>query len=187
MKNYLIIPALVTILFIACKEKEEVKQEPLISALSIIKGQINKLDTSLFAFIKYDRFDNRSDTAYLKREEVRKFTEPFLSLPDVTDKKNSKKYIEERLIDAQLETLSIISTLKDEENSEVVKQIMVIDVADVSNGKVQSIFIDRNIPSNDSIIEQKLFWQIDKYFTINSTIIKENYPDKTHFTKVTWQ
>ena len=108
-------------------------------------------------------------------------------MPDIADKKNYRKYTEERLIDAQLETLNIISTLKDKENSEVLKQIMVFDVADVSNARVQSIFIDRNITSNDSIIEQKLFWQIDKYFTINSAIIKENQSDKTHFIKVIWQ
>jgi len=188
MKNYLILPALIAIFFAACREKKETKQEPLISALSIIKGQVNKLDASLYAFIKYDnKNDNKPDTTYLKREEVRKFTEPFLSLPDITDKMNYKKYTEERFIDAQQETLSIISTLKNGEISEVLKQIMIIDVADISNGKVQSIFIDRNITSNDSTIEQKLFWQIDRYFTINNTIIKENQPDKTHFTKVAWQ
>lgn len=187
MKNYLILSALILIIFTACKEKKGTKQEPAISALSIIKGQINKLDTSLFAFTRYDITDNNSDTIYMKREEVRKYAEPFLSLPDIAGKNIYRKYTEERLIDAQLETLNVISTLKDTENSEVLKQIMVIDVADVSNAKVQSIFIDRNIPSNDSIIEQKLFWQIDKYFTINTAIIKENQPEKTHFIKVIWQ
>ena len=187
MKNYLILPILITGLFVACKDKKETKQEPQISALSIIRGQINKLDTSLYAFIMYDKSDLRSDTTYLKREEVRKHAEPFLSLPDITDKKNFEKYTEERLIDAQTDLLSIISTLKEEESSEVLKQILVIDVTDVSSAKVKSIYIDRSINSSDSIIEQKLFWQIDKYFTINSAIIKENQPDKTHFTKVAWQ
>ena len=187
MKNFLILPALIAILIVACKEKKKTRQDPPISALSIIKGQVNKLDTSLYAFTKYDKTDERSDTAYLKREEVRKYTEPFLSLPDIADKENIKKYNEERLIDAQTELFSIISTLKDAEKSEVLKQIMVIDVTDASEAKVQSIFIDRSISSNDSLIEQKLFWQIDKYFTINSTIIKENQPDKTLFRKVAWQ
>ena len=190
MKNYLTRLFLIVILFEACKEKKETKQEkqePPISAVSIIKGQINKLDTSLYAFTRYDKTDLRYDTTYLKREEVRKHAEPFLSLPDIADKKNFDKYTEERLIDAQTETLSIISTLKDEETSEILKQIIVIDVADVSNAKVQSIYIDRNVTSKDSVIEQKLFWQMDQYFTINSAIIKDNQPDKTHVLKVAWQ
>ena len=90
------------------------------------------------------------------------------------------------MIDAQQETLNITSTARNE-NAEIQKQIIVIALADVTNGKVQSMFIDRYIPSKDSTIEQKLFWEMDKYFSIGSIIEKENQPDKTHFTKVTWQ
>jgi len=186
MKNYLIIPALVAISFIGCKEKKEAKQEPPISALSIIKGQINRLDTSLYGITKYETTGNFTDTVYLKREEIRKFAAPFLSLPEIADKKYYENYTEERLIDAQQETLNITATAKNE-NAEIQKQIIVITLADISSGKVQSIFIDRYIPSKDSTVEQKLFWEIGKYFSIGNIIEKENQPDKTHFTKVAWQ
>jgi len=186
MKNYLILPALIAVFFAACKEKKETEQEPPISALSIIKGQLNSLDTSLYSIIKYETTGNVTDTLYLKREDVRKFAAPFLTLPEIADKEYYENYTEERLIDAQQETLNITSTAKSE-NAEIQKQIMVITLADVSSGKVQSIFIDRYIPSKDSTIEQKLFWEVDKYFSIGSIIEKENQPDKTHLTKVTWQ
>jgi len=186
MKNYLPILALTAILIAACKGKKEPTQEPPISVLSIIKGQLNHLDTSLYSVTKYETADNITDTTYLKREEIRKFAAPFLSLPEIADKNYYKNYNEERLIDAQQETLNITTTAKNE-NAEIQKQIIVITLADISSGKVQSIFIDRYIPSNDSTIEQKLFWEIDKYFSIGSIIEKENQPDKTHFTKITWQ
>src|SRR4029078_11164804 len=102
------------------------------------------------------------------------------------DKKYYKNYTEERLIDAQQETLNITSTAKNE-NAAIQKQIIIIALANVSSGKVQSIFIDRYISSKDSTIEQKLFWEIDKYFSIGSIIEKENQPEKTSFTKVVWQ
>jgi hypothetical protein len=186
MKNYFILPSIIAIFFAGCKEKKETKQEPPISALSIIKGQLNGLDTSLYSIIKYEKADSVTDTVYLKREEVRKFASPFLTLPEIADKEYYENYTEERLIDAQQETLNITSTAKNE-NAEIQKQIMVITLADVSSGKVQSIFIDRYIPSKDSTIEQKLFWEVDKYFSIGRIIEKENQPDKTHFTKVTWE
>jgi len=147
---------------------------------------LNGLDTSLYSIIKYEKTDNITDTVYLKRDEVRKFAAPFLTLPEISDKEYYENYTEERLIDAQQETLNITSTAKNE-NAEIQKQIMVITLADVSSGKVQSIFIDRYIPSKDSTIEQKLFWEVDKYFSIGRIIEKENQPDKTHFTKVTWE
>ena len=186
MKNYLFIPALIIILFAACRGKKEAKQELPISVLSIIKGQLNHLDTSLYGIIKYETADNTTDSTYLKRDEIRKFAAPFLSLPEIADKNYYENYTEERLIDAQQETLSITTTAKNE-NAEIQKQIIVITLSDVSNGKVQSIFIDRYIPSKDSTIEQKLFWEVDKYFSIRSIIEKENQPDKIHHTKVTWQ
>ena len=186
MKNCLIVLTLIAILFSACKEKKEVKQEPPISVLSIIKGQLNHLDTSLYGVTKYETTDNITDTTYLTRDEIREFAAPFLSLPEIADKNYYKNYTEERLIDAQQETLNITTTAKNE-NAEIQKQIIVIAMADISSGKVQSIFIDRYLPSKDSTIEQKLFWEIDNYFSIGSIIEKENQPEKTHFTKVAWQ
>jgi hypothetical protein len=186
MKNYLIISALIVIFFGACKEEKEAKQEPPISVLSIIKGQLNHLDTSLYGITKYETADNTTDTTYLRRDEIRKFAAPFLSLPEIADKNYYKNYTEERLIDAQQGTLNITATTKNE-NAEIQKQIIVITLSDVSSGKVQSIFIDRYIPTKDSSVEQKLFWEIDNYFSIGSIIEKENQPDKTRFTKVAWQ
>jgi hypothetical protein len=186
MKNFLIISALTAILFIACKEKKESTQEQPISVLSIIKGQLNHLDTSLYGITKYETSESRTDTTYLKRDETRQIAAPFLSLPEIADKNYYKNYTEERLIDAQQETLNITATAKNE-NAEIQKQIIVIALSDVSSGKVQSIFIDRYIPSKDSTVEQKLFWEIDNYFSIGNIIDKENQPEITRFTKVVWQ
>ena len=188
MKNYLILPALSVIFFVACKgEKDsETKDESPISALGIIKGQLNRLDTSLYAITKYETSDHTTDSVYLKREEIRKYVAPFLSLPEIADKNYYKNYTEEKIIDAQQQTLNITSTAKNED-AEIQRQILIIDMADISNGKVQSIFIDRYIPSADSTIEQKLFWEIDKSFSISNIVEKENQPEKTHYLRITWQ
>ena len=171
----------------ACNGKKEEKQEASISAISIIKGQLNKLDSSLYAFMKLERNGNRTDTTFLKREEVRAIAAPFLFLPDITSKDYYKNYTEERLIDAEQNTLNITSTLKEDKTGEIQKQIVVVGLSDVSNGQVQSIFIDRSFTSADSTVDQKLFWQIDKYFSIGSIVTKEKEPEKTYYTKVEWQ
>lgn len=187
MKNYWIIIVLGMVLPTACKEKKEEQQDAAISAIAIIKGQLHELETSMNEFKKIERNGNKNDTTYLRRDEIKKFAEPFLSLPDITDKKYIKKYIEDKLIDAQQETLNITTTLKDGEEGEIQKQIIIVGMADISSGKVQSIFIDRTINSADSTIDQKLFWQLDKYFTIGSIVTKENQPEKTYYSKVEWQ
>lgn len=187
MKNYRVVVAIAIILLFGCKENKKEKSDANISAISIIKGQLNKLDSSMFAFMKLERNGNRMDTTFLTRNEIRSLAEPFLSSPDITDKENQKNYSEERLIDAQQGTLSITSTLVDGKNGEIQKQILVVGLEDETGGKVQSIFIDRLINIADSTIEQKLFWQIDKFFTIGRIVTKESQPERTYYTKVEWQ
>jgi len=191
MKNYLIVPALAVLLFTACKEKKESKKdeeskERPISALSIIKGQLNHLDTSFYEVRKFETIGNVTETAYLKRNEIRLFAAPFLSLPEIADEKYYERYTEDKLIDVQQNTLNITSISKSD-TAEVQKQIVVIGLSPTENSKIQSIFIDRYILKGDSTIEQKLFWEIDKYFSIGSIVEKGNQPDKIHTTKVAWQ
>ena len=186
MKNYLFIPALLMICLAACKGKKKSKEDPPISAVSIIKGQLNHLDTSLYQLTRYETMDTITDTAYMKREEIKNYAAPFLSLPDIADSKYSSKYEEERLIEAEEQTLSITSTAKDP-NAEIQKQIIIIGLSDLANGKVKSIYIERVLPASDSTTEQKLFWEIDKSFSVANIIQKENQPDKTHRIQVTWQ
>lgn len=189
MKNYLIVSILFVAFLAGCKEKKQgsnsQKDQP-ISALSIIKGQLNSLDTSLYEIIKYESDSTKTDSAFLKREEVRKIAEPFLSLPEIADRTYYDKYTEDKLIDAEQNTLSITSISKID-TAEIQKQIIIVSLSPTSNSKIESIFIDRYLPKGDSTIEQKLFWVVDKYFSIHNIIEKEGQPDETHSTKVTWQ
>lgn len=192
MKNFLIISALTIIFFTACKEKKdpvkekEPKDDRPISALSIIKGQLNHLDTSIYEVKKFETVNNVTDSIYLKRGEIRKFAQPFLSLPEIADEGYYEKYTEDKLIDIEQNTLNITSIAKSD-TAEIQKQIVIVSLSPTENSKVQSIFIDRYIVKGDSTIEQKLFWVLDSYFSIRNIIEKENQPEKILTTKVTWQ
>jgi hypothetical protein len=91
------------------------------------------------------------------------------------------------LIQADQETLSITSTLKENEEGEIQRQMLIVGLSDISNAQVNSIFIDTYMDAGDSTIEKKLVWEIDKYFTIYTTVQKENQAVKNYFTKVEWQ
>ena len=185
MKNYLIVPALIVILFTACKDKNKPTGEMPISAVSIIKGQLKHLDSSLYQIIKIETGNNITDTIVLKREDVRKYAASFLDLPEIANDDYAKNYKEDRLIVAEKQTLNIISSAKG--NAEIQKQIIITDLMDLSNGKVQSIYIDRYKTAGDSTIQLKLFWEIDKSFSIDSIIQKEDKPERIHRIKVEWQ
>jgi hypothetical protein len=175
-----------TLLIISCKGKKDELDKQDISVLSIIKGQINHLDTSFYQIKKIETKDGKTDSSFLKREEVRSFAKDFLSLPDITGKNFNEKYTEEKLIDNSQNSLSIISTAKNDE-LEIRKQIIIVPINELATGKVQSIFFDRYVENKDSSIEQKLFWQVDKFFQIGTIIVKGNQPEKVNFLKVSWE
>lgn len=185
MKNIFILLAFLSIGFSSCEEKKEKSNEPVISAISIIKGQLNHLDTSFYQISKIETIDGKADTAYLKREEVRGLASDFLSLTDISQKDYSENYIEERLIDEGQNTLSITATAKNEQQ-EIQKQIIIIPLDEFASGKVESIYIDRSVQIKDSSIQQKLFWQIGQYFQVGSIIQKGSAPEIIHIRKVKW-
>src|ERR1700752_3296935 len=143
MKNYLIVPVLTAVFLTACKEKkdsekEEKLKEAPISALAIIKGQLNNLETSLYEVKKFETSGNVTDSTYLKQNEIRKFAAPFLSLPEIADEKYYEKYTEDKLIDLEQNTLNITSMAKSD-TAEIQKQIVIISLSPTENSKVQSI------------------------------------------------
>lgn len=156
-----------------------------ISVIAIIKGQLNQLDTSLFQFTKLETVDGKTDTTFLKREEIRTLAKDFLSLPDITQSDYSGKYTEDRFIDESSNTLNITATAKNE-HLEIQKQIIMVPLNQYTSGSVQSLYIDRIIDTKDSTLEQKLFWQMDKFFRIASIIQKANTPEKTKLLTVKW-
>lgn len=174
-----------SIIHLSCKEKNKTSEEPVISALSVIKGQINHLDTSFYQILKFETMDGKTDTGYVKREEIRSLSSDFLSLTDISLTGYSENYTEERLIDEGQNTLSITSTAK-KESLEIQKQIIIIPLDEFASGKIESIFIDRSFQIKDSSIQQKLFWQMDKYFQVASIIQIENQAEKVQILKVQW-
>ena len=185
MKNIFISLVSFSIVFNSCKEKKENSHEPVISAISIIKGQLNHLDTSFYQISKIETINGKTDTTYLKREEVRGLASDFLSLTDISQSNYSKNYMEERLIDEGQNILSITATAKNEQQ-ELQKQIIIIPLDELASGKVESIYIDRSVQIKDSSTQQKLFWQIGRYFQVVSIIQKGSDPEIIHIRKVKW-
>jgi len=186
MKNCLFTVLLLTVIISSCKENDKEKADPPISALSIIKGQLAQLDTSLYQVTKIETAGRGSDTAIIKREDIRKYAAAFLSLPEIANSKYYKRYKEERFIDQEQGTLSITAFANDG-NAEIQKQILIISLADLANGKVRNIYIDRQRTEGQNLIEEKLFWEIDSYFSIGSIIQKQNQPEETKLIKIEWQ
>ncbi len=60
-------------------------------ALSFIKSQVAHVDTSLYRIIKIEKTDSVPDTTFIQRQEFRRYANDFLTIPDITIKKNKKE------------------------------------------------------------------------------------------------
>jgi len=186
MKSFSILLFSFSILFISCKGKKDIPDKPEISAISIIKGQVNHLDTSFYQLMKFETKQGKTDTSYIKREEIRELAADFLSLPDITQKVFDEKYTEDHLIDDGQNSLSIISTTKNDD-LELRKQIIIVPLNELATGKVKSIYFDQHIEKDNMSIDKKLFWQIDEYFQVATIIQTKNLPEQIRTVKVTWE
>jgi hypothetical protein len=185
MKNYLFVPVLTVILLAACKGEKKSDEETPISAVSIIKGDLHTLDSLIFEIKKIETQNGIADTSFLKKDDIKRYADPFIDLQDITDNNYTKNYKEDRFIDAESQSLNIVSTATGD--AEIQKQIIIIDLEDISNGKVKGIYIDRYKTSGDSAIQLKLFWEINKSFAVDSIIQRNDQSERIHRVKVEWQ
>lgn len=183
------IPFIILCLFIAsCGEKkEETPGKQFLSARSIIEQDIANIDTSLFSIMRLDIIDSsRTDTSFVPREKFREVAAEFLTLPDISDKKNSKDYTETSMYDAA--TGKVILSYQPLPDKKVLLQRQDVAVAPNvgSTSEVSSFYFDYIQVSKDSSIEKKMLWQVNRSFQITTLRQLPAQPEKVTTLRVVW-
>ena len=185
MKKLRPVTITVSLLFICwcCHDKE--KPESYLPVTSIIKSQVNHIDTSLYSIIKVTYVDTvRSDTSYVKREEVRDLAKDFLTIPEL-----SKKNYTEENIPGPTNGVSTFTYKPIHPEKEELKQVdLIIDPSLEAKGKSQitTIIVDKLFSNRDSSVEKKLLWQLDKSFQVTTIKQLPGQPEIYSSYKVIW-
>ncbi len=178
-----VIVSLVLLLFLSCRGEE--KTESFFPVNSIIQGQLNDIDTSLYSIIKITYIDSiRSDTDYIRREEIRGLAADFLSIPELT----KKKYTEENIA-GPLDGVSTFTYRPIHPDKEELKQVdLIIDPSLETEGKSQitTIILEKMYSNKDSLVEKKLLWQTDKSFQVTTLKQLPGQPEVYSSYKVIW-
>jgi hypothetical protein len=189
MKNSLLVTAFCTIaVTIGCKQKDKNEQKSFISVVSLIKKQVQHIDTSLYSIMKIVSVDSfHNDTTYILREQFAEAAKDFLDIPDLSDPKIASRYKADPVIqDEMLNRVIIGYTPVDPEKEEVKKQEILATPVPGEEAKIHNIIITREISNRDSFLQKKMLWQIDKSFQVVTTSQKPGMPEKSITTKVTW-
>lgn len=154
---------------------------------SYLKGQATRIDSSLFTLMHITKNSNGADTAYIKREDFKEVSRPFVNLPNIADGKLKNKYTESRLYDETLDRFVITYTPKDvQADLEITRQDVVIIPNTGEGENIESVYIERHLQNGDSTVQMKMNWEGAKGFTIRSIIQKKNRPEVVRTTEVVW-
>jgi len=170
----------------ACKSKDKQTREAFFPILSFIKSQVAHIDTSLYQITKLTSIDSTWDTAYIRREDFRKYAGDFLQLPDLSDKKFAGKYDESKFFDASLNRAIITYTPKDKEQ-EIQREEVMIEPHSETGDKVKNIIVDKLINSKESSITKRMLWNVDESFQVTTIIQQQGREDSTNTIKIQWQ
>lgn len=173
---------------ISCKDEEKKADEKkFFPVLSFLQSQAAAVDTSLYSIVRYDYIDSaRVDTSYIPREQFRQVAKEFLSIPDISHKKLSSRFVEKEQFDESTGRVILSYMPIDASKEEIQSQEVLIRPDAAAGDKVTNIIINRLNNSRDSIVRKRLLWQVDRSFQV---IIMRQVPGKdetiTRY-KVSW-
>lgn len=169
------------------KPKEEASDaEPYFPIKSYIESQIAHVDTSLYTIQRIETQNNQSDTTVIRREDFKEQAKDFLEIPDLTKNKWKDDFREEKRFDEDLQS-AIISYWPKEEDAEVRRQEVIIKPNAAEGDQVKTIFIDRAFEDGSSTVQQRLLWEVNKWFRITTITQKPNQPEQIKTVQVIWR
>jgi len=187
MSKWLLLPLLPLAFSCQSKPKEEASDtEPYFPIKSYIESQIAHVDTSLYTIQRIETQNNQSDTTIIPREDFKEQAKDFLKIPDITRSKWKDDYVETKLFDEALQS-AVITYMPKEEDAEVRRQEVIIKPNASEGDQVKTIFIDRNFEDGSSTIQQKLLWEVNKWFRIVTITQKPNQPEQIKTIQVIWR
>ena len=164
------------------EEKEVAKKQSFFPVTNYIKGQVYEIKAAGVNPLKYTTINNRTDSAWLKIEDIDELVKEFLS-PEIDSMNLTSLFTEKNFLDQTIAAFTFtydpVSTLPD---SMKLKRWDVY--IDAESNKVRRIYMIKEISKSKTL---QLTWQSDKYFKItsiltdekgNSTVEKEE--------KITW-
>ena len=188
--NRFIIVLFLSISFIACKSKKEKKPEvPAANFFPVkeyLNGQVAKLDTSAYTFLKIETVNGKSDTTPIKSSEVRQYAKDFLELPDISSKELKDDYEITHLYDEELEAFAFTFTTK--EDHPVKSEHVVLEPMPNAEGKndIRSIFVDMWQGGDKAPIRKNMLWEANKSFQVTTTNTAPGQPESIKRVRIVW-
>lgn len=181
---------ILAVLCIACKSKKnknaDIDNSNFFPVLSFLQSQVRGVDTSLYSITKIETINGKTDTTAIPREEFRKYAKDFLEIPDITKKEWKGDYSETTSYDTLIGR-ALLTYTANNSDLELLRQDVTILPTFGGNDEVKTIYIHQLLNEDDEIIEKKMYWEVNNYFTITTITQKEKGPERVKKLQLFWR
>lgn len=189
MNNWIFLA--VFVILVSCKSKKDKEEKSLVSVVTLIEGQVKKIDTSLYRITVIQKVDSTADTTIIPREDFRKIAKDFLTLPDISSEKMKYDYEESNTIDRDIDKnteLGLFTYTATNADLEIRRQTLMFEPSATGDDtKVRTILVNSVRADKDSTIEKDMIWHMDNRFQVVSKIRKPKQPEKIRILQVRWE
>lgn len=168
------------------KNKDDNSNTQFFPVVSFLKGQAKDIDTSLYRIVKIETVDSTSTTAYIKREDFKRYAKDFLELPDISSNKWKDDYEETKMFDDALNNVILTYTTTEKHNKVQREDVMLEPTNASGNSEVKTIIITTVESNSDSTVEKNMVWYVNKRFTIVTKVEKPNQAESIKKLEVIW-
>lgn len=186
MKKTLASLLLFTAILFACKQEKKPVGKPYISVPSLIRAQVNQVDTSLFVIRKIVTVDSTSDTSFLRREDFATEAKDFLELPDLADPKIAIDYKQDSAIYDEFLNRVILTYRPVNENALIRKEEILVTPSLMEGDHFQSVMVTTFRQDRNGSVQKEMLWRMDKSFQIVTTLQSPGQPEKSTTLKIIW-
>lgn len=143
---------------------------------SFLRAQLKKLDTMPVTPLQIITWKGKTDSTWLKREDIRKEAVPFLS-PEIDSLTMHSLFTEKSFLDQTINTYTFSYDPKKELPDSI--QLVHWDVyMNPQTTSVQRIYLVKEKDSTGKSVTSQLTWMVNKWFSIRTiTQNQENHPD----------
>ncbi len=186
MKKILVSLIIIIAVLYSCKQDKKPAGKPFISVPSLVRAQVNQVDTSLFVIRKIVTVDSTSDTSFVRREDFATEAKEFLELPDLADPKVAKDYKQDSAIYEEFLNRVIITYRPVNKDASIRKEELLITPSLMEGDHFNSIMISTFDQDRNGSVQKEMLWRMDKSFQVVTTVQSPGQPEKTRIVKLIW-
>jgi hypothetical protein len=166
------------------RDKEQKLPEAFFPVTDYIRSELKEIDSLNLPVTLYRKGAEGNDTTLLSTDECSRLAEGFLN-PNLNDPDVAVHFTESSFADQSIPSVNFNYTTK--EASMPLKRVDVVTQQSPSGAdKVRSIYMEKQHMSGDTLVEEKLFGNADRYYQIIRTRSVPNAKPELSQWKVVW-